>query len=67
MANKALSKRQKLMIHTQPDEVPGTRKPRNPFVAPGKQRSAGAHRRCVNGERQLLNRLLEKALKDPQN
>ena len=67
MANKALSKRQKLMIHTQPDEGPGTRKPRDPFVTPGKQRSAGAHRRCVNVERQLLNRLLERAVEDPQN
>lgn len=62
MANKALSKRQKLMIRTEPD---GMLKPRNPFAVAAKKRFAGAHGKNVSGQRQLLQRMLKKALDEP--
>lgn len=60
MANKALSKRQKLMLHVEPTyKAP---KPRNPVTVAAKQRAAGPHRKTAAGNRQLQNRLLKKVL-----
>ena len=63
MANKALSTRQKLMIRTEPG---GVLKSRNPFAVAAKKRSAGAHGKNVSGQRQLLQRMLKKALDEPE-
>ncbi|TFW04844.1 hypothetical protein E4K72_12135 [Oxalobacteraceae bacterium OM1] len=60
MANKALSKRQKLMIRNEPARI--QTKPRNPFAVAAKQRAAGAHRKNVSAERHILDRLLQRAL-----
>ena len=59
MANKALSKRQKLMIRTEPVKPP---KPRNPVAVAAKQRAAGAHQKTASTERQTQKRLLDKLL-----
>ncbi len=65
MANKALAKRQKLVIRVEPSQR--ALKPRNPLVAPAKQRAAGPHRKSASATRQLHDRLLKKALDDAKN
>ena len=60
MANKALAKRQKLVIRVEPSQR--ALKPRNPIALAAKQRVAGAHRKSSSSERQLHERLLKKAL-----
>ena len=63
MANKALSKRQKMMLRSQP--VKAAVKPRNPVAVAARQRVAGTHQKSVSADRQLHNRLLKKVLADP--
>ena len=63
MANKALSKRQKLTIRVEPSQR--ALKPRNPIALPAKQRVAGAHRKGASGQRQLQRRMLKKLLGEP--
>jgi hypothetical protein len=63
MANKALSKRQKLTIRIEPSQR--ALKPRNPIAVAAKQRVAGAHQKSASAKRQLHNRLLKKVLADP--
>ena len=60
MANKALGKRQKMIIRVEPSQR--ALKPRNPLALAAKQRVAGAHRKSASGMRQLHNRRLKKAL-----
>lgn len=60
MANKALSKRQKLMIRAEPARVKS--KPRNPFALAATQRVAGAHRKSASAERRVLDKLISRAL-----
>ena len=62
MANKALSKRQKLTIRVEPSQRAG--KPRNPLVVPARQRVAGPHRKGASGRRQLQVRLLKKLVRE---
>jgi hypothetical protein len=59
MANKALSKRQKLMIRTEPVKLPP---PRNPVAVAAKQRAAGSHQKNESAARQTQKRLLDKLL-----
>jgi hypothetical protein len=63
MANKALSKRQKLVIRVQPSQK--ALKPRNPIAIAAKQRVAGSHEKSVSAVRQLQNRALKKILSEP--
>ena len=63
MANKALSKRQKLTIRVEPSQR--ALKPRNPIALAAKQRVAGSHRKSDSTARQLHERLLKKSLGDP--
>lgn len=65
MANKAISKRQKLTIRVEPSQR--ALKPRNPIALPAKQRVAGAHRKDVSAQRQLHQRLLKKVLGEPED
>lgn len=65
MANKALSKRQKLMFRV--GSVPPPQKPRNPIALAARQKVAGAHRKSASGQRQLHNRLLRKVLGDDKD
>jgi hypothetical protein len=65
MANKALSKRQKLVIRAEPARA--KTKPRNPFAVAAKQRVAGAHRKSASAERQALDRLLNRAFNDVED
>lgn len=58
MANKALSKRQKLTIRVEPSQRPG--KPRNPIALSARQRVSGAHGKSPSGQRQLQQRLIKK-------
>ncbi|RZI43434.1 hypothetical protein EGT07_06540 [Herbaspirillum sp. HC18] len=60
MANKALAKRQKMIIRVEPAQRP--LKPRNPIALAAKQRVAGSHRKSNSAERQLHERLLKKAI-----
>ncbi|MDB5729165.1 MAG: hypothetical protein JWQ00_2370 [Noviherbaspirillum sp.] len=60
MANKALSKRQKLVIRVEPSQR--ALKPRNPLALAARQRVAGAHQKSVSSERQLHKRVLKKIL-----
>jgi hypothetical protein len=60
MANKALSKRQKLVIRVEPSQR--ALKPRNPLALAARQRVAGAHQKSVSAERQLHKRVLKKIL-----
>lgn len=60
MANKALSKRQKMTIRVEPSQR--ALKPRNPIALPARQRVAGEHRKDASGQRQLQRRLLKKLL-----
>ena len=65
MANKALAKRQKMTLRTDPSQ-PGL-KPRNPFAVKAAQRAAGPHRQTASGQRQLQQRLLGKLLADSKD
>lgn len=65
MANKSLAKRQKLVIRIEPSQR--ALKPRNPLVAPARQRAAGPHRKSVSAVRQEQRRLLKKKLSEPNN
>lgn len=60
MANKALSKRQKMTIRVEPSQK--ALKPRNPIALAAKQRVAGAHRTTASAQRQLQQRLLKKVI-----
>lgn len=60
MANKALAKRQKMVIRVEPAQRP--LKPRNPIALAAKQRVAGSHRKGNSAERQLHERLLKKVI-----
>jgi hypothetical protein len=62
MANKALSKRQKLTIRLEPSQK--ALKPRNPCAVAAKQRVAGAHQKSVSAQRQLEKRIIQKKLKE---
>jgi hypothetical protein len=64
MANKALSKRQKLVIRVEPSQR--ALKPRNPLVAAARQRVAGPHQKSVSAERQIHKRILKKILTEPE-
>ncbi|WP_136413485.1 MULTISPECIES: hypothetical protein [Oxalobacteraceae] len=60
MANKALSKRQKMIIRVEPSQR--ALKPRNPIALAAKQRVAGSHRKSASAGRQLQQRLLKKVI-----
>jgi len=60
MANKALAKRQKMIIRFEPAQR--ALKPRNPIAVAAKQRVAGSHRKSSSAERQLHERLLKKVV-----
>lgn len=60
MANKALSKRQKLTIRVEPSQR--ALKPRNPIALAAKQRVAGSHQKTSSAQRQLQQRLLKKII-----
>jgi len=64
MANKALSKRQKLTIRVEPSQR--ALKPRNPIALAAKQRVAGSHKKTASAERQLQQNLLKKILGEPE-
>jgi hypothetical protein len=61
MANKALAKRQKLVIRAKPPAR--VSKPRNPVALAAKQRAAGPHRKNASAKRQQEKRLLDSTLK----
>jgi hypothetical protein len=63
MANKALSKRQKLVIRVTPSQR--ALKPRNPLALAAKQRIAGPHRKSVSAARHLHKQILKKILAEP--
>lgn len=63
MANKALSKRQKLTIRIEPSQK--ALKPRNPVAAAAKQRTAGPHQKSISAQRQVQKRLLKTKLSEP--
>ena len=58
MANKALAKRQKLQFLVTPS------KPRNPYAALAKNRSAGPHAKTQSAQRQAAKLALKKT--DPE-
>ena len=63
MANKALSKRQKLTFRSEPAQR--ALKPRNPLVVPARLRVAGPHKKTTSAKRQqerlaLLNTLFKR-------
>lgn len=60
MANKALSKRQKLTIRVEPSQR--ALKPRNPVALPAKQRVAGAHRKTASAQRHAQRGMLKKLI-----
>ncbi|HJV81650.1 hypothetical protein [Noviherbaspirillum sp.] len=60
MANKALSKRQKMIIRVEPSQR--ALKPRNPIALAAKQRVAGSHQKSESAGRQLQQRLLKKVI-----
>lgn len=60
MANKALSKRQKLTIRVEPSQRP--LKARNPLAQSARQRVADAQQKDASGQRQTQPRLLKKLL-----
>jgi hypothetical protein len=64
MANKALSKRQKLTIRVEPSQK--ALKPRNPIALGAKQRVAGAHQKNASAKRQLQERVVKKILSEPE-
>ncbi|MEN3293943.1 MAG: hypothetical protein V7642_3196 [Burkholderiales bacterium] len=63
MANKALSKRQKLTIRVEPSQK--ALKPRNPIAIAAKQRVAGSHQKGASATRLLQKRVLKKLLSEP--
>jgi hypothetical protein len=63
MANKALSKRQKLVIRVEPSQK--ALKPRNPIAIAAKQRVAGSHQKSDSARRQVQKRVLKKILSEP--
>lgn len=63
MANKALAKRQKMVIRIEPSQK--ALKPRNPLVAAALQRAAGPHRKSASGTRQEQKRQLSRKLSKP--
>jgi hypothetical protein len=63
MANKALSKRQKMVIRVEPSQR--ALKPRNPIALAAKQRVAGSHRDTESAGRLLQKRLLKKIVGEP--
>ena len=65
MANKALATRQKMRLRVEPAQNVG--KPRNPFAALAKARSAGPHAKPLSSERQAAKRLLKKAPLVPED
>lgn len=65
MANKTLSKRQKLTIRVEPSQR--ALKPRNPIALPARQRVAGTHEKTKSTQRQLQKRLLKKVLGEPED
>jgi hypothetical protein len=62
MANKALSKRQKMIIRIEPSQK--ALKPRNPIAVAAKQRVAGAHQKSGSAKRQIQNRILKKIVSE---
>ncbi|MBS0309356.1 MAG: hypothetical protein JSS58_10340 [Proteobacteria bacterium] len=62
MANKALAKRQKMTLRTEPSRP--ALKPRNPLVVPARQRVAGPHKQTASGQRQQQQRDLDQLLID---
>jgi len=62
MANKALSKRQKMTIRVEPSQK--ALKPRNPIALAASQRVAGSHRTTASSQRQLQRRLLKKLVSE---
>lgn len=64
MANKALSKRQKLSFRVEPSQK--TLKPRNPLLAPAKQRAAGPQRKAASAAPYLQKHALKKTLDEPE-
>lgn len=65
MANKALSKRQKLMLRTDP--APHALKPRNPVAVAARQKAAGPHGKSSGAARQLQQRLLKRILSNDES
>lgn len=63
MANKALAKRQKMVIRLEPSQ----KAPRNPFAIAAKQRAAGPHRPSKSAQRQAQQRLLKIRLEKPED
>jgi hypothetical protein len=60
MANKALSKRQKLIIRVEPAQR--ALKPRNPVAVAAKQRVSGSHQKTISAKRQMDKLILKKAV-----
>jgi len=65
MANKALSKRQKLTFRVEPSQK--ALKPRNPLTVPAKQHAARPQRKTVSGAPCLQKRALKKMLDEPDD
>jgi hypothetical protein len=63
MANKALSKRQKLTFRVEPSQK--ALKPRNPLSVPATQRAAGPRRKNASALRHLQNHALKKMFDEP--
>jgi len=59
MANKALAKRQKMVIRLEPSQ----KAPRNPFAVAAKQRVAGPHRPPKTSQRPSKQKILETLLR----
>ncbi|SFV10211.1 hypothetical protein [Pseudoduganella namucuonensis] len=55
MANKALATRQKMQFRVEPSQ-----KPRNPYAALAKARSAGPHVKPASAQRQAAKQALKK-------
>jgi hypothetical protein len=64
MANKTLSKRQKLVIRVEPSQK--ALKPRNPIAIAAKQRVAGSHQKSGSAGRPVQKRVLKKILSEPE-
>lgn len=64
MANKTLSKRQKLIIRVEPSQR--ALKPRNPIAIAARQRVAGSHQKGASAKRQWQQRVLKKMQSEPE-
>lgn len=64
MANKALSKRQKLTFRVEPSQK--TLKPRNPLPVSAKQRTAGPQRKAASAAPYLQKHALKKTPDEPE-